>query len=420
MRKLFIINDTFTNKVSYYHLLLFLTFLPFDRFYSELVLASLTVHTLIHFKKEQLRNISWRDLLVLQSIFLLTVLSTVYSRNTGQAFSFWSRQASIFLFPFLLFLTPLDLKKYQRRILAVFAFTCILTILYLYGDAFKTILYYHLPFSSILSSFFINHNFSAPIGLHATYLSLYAAVSLIFLVTMLYAGVSLPQKIWVSLGIAVLLMGLIQLGSRAILVGILLVAAIVLPVYYLREKQRLPFTIVVSLFICVLFIGISRIEGLKARLFDALKTDLGETVPGEEIADPRMLRWEAALALIRQSPIIGHGSGDEVMLLKEAYFRKKLYNSYLFSLNAHNEYLSIWLKSGIVGLAVFLFGLYYGFDKAIRQKNIFLLSFLFLLSIVSVSENFLDVNKGIFFYAFFFSFFLLAGRKQVQKETLVC
>ena len=55
MKKLFIINDTLTNKISYYHLALFLIFLPFDRFYRELVLISLTVHTLIHVGKINFR-----------------------------------------------------------------------------------------------------------------------------------------------------------------------------------------------------------------------------------------------------------------------------------------------------------------------------------------------------------------------------
>ena len=38
MRKLFLIEDTIANKISYYHLAGFLIALPFDFFYSEIIL----------------------------------------------------------------------------------------------------------------------------------------------------------------------------------------------------------------------------------------------------------------------------------------------------------------------------------------------------------------------------------------------
>ena len=47
-----IIKDNLINKISYYHLLAFLLMLPFDQFYSELILISLIVHTLINISKE--------------------------------------------------------------------------------------------------------------------------------------------------------------------------------------------------------------------------------------------------------------------------------------------------------------------------------------------------------------------------------
>jgi O-antigen ligase len=39
-----------------------------------------------------------------------------------------------------------------------------------------------------------------------------------------------------------------------------------------------------------------------------------------------------------------------------------------------------------------------------------------ILSIVSVSENILDLNKGVFFYAFFYSLFLITTSKRKYHE----
>src|SRR6476660_1986754 len=96
--------DTLTNRISFYHLVLLLALLPFDRFYSELVLVSFALHTLIHVKKTAWKKIRDRRLLLLQSVYLLTVFSTLYSRDQSQAFIFWGRQLAICLFPMLLLL----------------------------------------------------------------------------------------------------------------------------------------------------------------------------------------------------------------------------------------------------------------------------------------------------------------------------
>ena len=47
-----------------------------------------------------------------------------------------------------------------------------------------------------------------------------------------------------------------------------------------------------------------------------------------------------------------------------------------------------------------------------------LLSFMVLVTVVSFSEDLLDVNKGIFFYAFFFSFFILSKKKKLSDICL--
>ena len=126
-----------------------------------------------------------------------------------------------------------------------------------------------------------------------------------------------------------------------------------------------------------------------------------------ENTEPRLARWEVILDLVKQSPFVGYGSGPETDLLKDRYFKKGLYISYLNEFNTHNQYLAVLLKTGIVGLLLFLCVLYYGYAAAIKRKDLLLLAFMIMISVVSLSENILDLNKGIFFYGFFFSMLLL-------------
>ena len=125
-----------------------------------------------------------------------------------------------------------------------------------------------------------------------------------------------------------------------------------------------------------------------------------------------MARWSLELELIEKFPFTGYGTGSEKDILKEKYFENKFYLSYLLELNAHNQYLSFLINTGIAGLLLYVYVLYFGFKEAIKRRDFLLLSFMIIIAVVSVSENILDVNKGILFYAFFYSFLLLSISKK--------
>ncbi|MEI9943380.1 MAG: hypothetical protein WDN26_04095 [Chitinophagaceae bacterium] len=85
MENLFIIKENLENKLNYYHIAAFLVLLPFDRFYSELVLISFLFHTLIHSGRRQWRSVgSWQNL-VLSSIFFLTVIGALWASDKNSA-----------------------------------------------------------------------------------------------------------------------------------------------------------------------------------------------------------------------------------------------------------------------------------------------------------------------------------------------
>jgi O-antigen ligase len=105
-------------------------------------------------------------------------------------------------------------------------------------------------------------------------------------------------------------------------------------------------------------------------------------------------------------------------VLKEKYLDKKLYTSYSLEMNTHNQYLGYLLRAGIFGLAVYLFTLGFGYYTAIKYRDLLFLGFMTIVAITSVSENILEVNKGIFFYSFFFSFFVFANNKLFAVKDL--
>ena len=263
MSGLFLIKDNLANKVSYYHLMLFMASLPFNMFYSHLILISFAIHTLIHFNKNTIKPVFKLRTIVLQSVFYITVLSTIYTINPGGAFNQWGNHITIFLIPILFCLNPLDIKKYRPQLLMAFAMVCTATIVYLYFDALVTIRHYKLPFSVLFSSAFNNHNFSEPIAIHATFFSMQVMVALIYMLSVLINEKSLYKNLFYLMCSGILAAGIIQLSSKSIFIVMIIFINIALPFFLLQGTRRWRFIMVsaslsVLAIICILNSGALR------------------------------------------------------------------------------------------------------------------------------------------------------------------
>jgi O-antigen ligase len=413
MKEPFFIKESLTDRITYYLLLVFVMSLPFDRLYSELALISLAIHTVIHLRKEAIRNIRWTVFLLPCSIYLLTVLGTAYTRFYDEAFYEWERQLAMILFPLIIAYNAFDFKKYRFQIILALALSCSLAILYLYYTAFSIISYNQMPVASVFSNAFINHHFSAAIDMHATYFSMYIALGA---AGMIYGCIHTAQNKYRWLFgflLLILLAGLLQLSSRAVLIAFALIVNLVVPLTLLNGKKRFQFITLSIILSMIVFYGITRMDDMKTRMITDLRDDLSESGLNVNLVEPRFRRWQSAWEIIKQSPVYGHGSGSEVAMLKEVYYRDKLYHSYLHELNAHNQYLSMLLKTGLPGLMILLYLFFSGFRYAFRSRDILLASFLIIISAVSFSENVMDANKGIFFFACFFSLLWFSPQKEI-------
>jgi O-antigen ligase len=416
MSGLFQIKDSLANKVSYYHLMLLMASLPFDRFYSHLILISYGIHTLIQLKRGAVKTLfNWRTI-ILQSVFFITALSTFYSINRPEGFNDWGKQIAIFLFPIFFCLNPLDLKKYRPQLLLSFALICTVTVIYLYADALITIRYYQLPISSILSGAFINHNFAEPIDMHATFLSMQLVIALVYLISILVKEANKYYRLFYLLCSVILIAGLIQLSSKSVLMVLFIIINIAVPYFIFQGSKRWRFITVSSLLSVVLIAGVLYSSAFRERIINEFKVDLSKAT-ANETSDGRFARWQVITGLISKKPVVGYGSGSEMGLLQDAFFTHKLYNSYLSKLNAHCEYLSLCLKSGVIGFLIYATTLLWGLVRAFKHKDLLFFTFILLVSIISLSENLLDVDKGIFFYAFFYSFFSFSSKKSFYGKS---
>ncbi|MES1220612.1 MAG: O-antigen ligase family protein [Bacteroidota bacterium] len=409
MKRIFFIKDSIENKISFYHLLFFMLSLPFDRFYSTIILVSFLIHSLIFLRKEKLQRLGF-NILILQSVFIVTLLSVTYALSVSRALDEVSKQLAILLFPLLFAVTSLNIKKYRANLLFAFSLGCTITVVYLFFDALHVILYNKLPLSSLFSPAFVNQNFSLPIDMHATYLSMLLVIAITWLLVQLFNRPGKNRKILFCSCLLFLSAGLIQLGSKSVLIAFVIIINAAFPWFMLKGRNRYHFlSVSLPLFAMMLFVILS-VDVFRNRYVTLLREDLHENTDVAENAG-RVDRWRTAIDLIQKSPVAGTGAGSEIPLLRDLYFEKKMYAAYLNSLNVHNQYLGFLINTGIIGLLVYLGTLTWGFWQAVKKRDVLLLSFIILVVVISFSEDMLDVNKGIFFYAFFFSFFTTPHNK---------
>jgi len=407
MSGLFKVNDTLTNKISYYHLMVLMASLPFDKFYSHLILISYGIHTLIHFSKKNIKPIFNLRMLALQSVFIVTLLAAIYSTDTKGALDEIGRRAVILVIPILFCLNPFDLKKYRDKLLLFFALICTATLLYLYIDALVTIRHFKLPYAMLFSGNFANHNFSEPIGMHATFFSMQIGLALVFLLWLLLKEKAFYNRLLYLTCAVILTAGMVQLSSKSVFIALFLAINIAVPYFLLQGAKRRRYIIIAASLSLLLVAGILSSAAFRERYVTQLATDLSPAKTGESL-DSRLARWNVIVQLIEKKPVVGYGTGTELGLLHDNFFTNRLYNSFLHNLNAHNQYLSFLLKSGVIGLLVYLGALAFGLNVSFHQKDVLLFVFILIITCVSFSENLLDVDKGIFYYAFFYSFFIFS------------
>lgn len=402
IQSMFDINNDSAESVEKLRLILLALFgaaLPFDIFYTTLIIFLLVITMLIDFSTKKINYIP-RAFWIFTGAILLSGIGYFYSTDTWRASYLIERQLVIFIFPILIPLMIQINKTKLNFILWIFSISCTLSVLYLLFNNLSIIFEFNFPIRYLFTSSFFNHNFTAPLGIHATYMSLYLSVGVVFLLKQLTETQQLNKRFLIGLLLFILFIALFFLSSRTIIIALLTVIAIVFPLFFIKNKMRYLITTII-LIIVSFAIG-SQSNYIKKRFSTELAGDLvlnkKYTVNDPE---PRILRWRCAMEIIEKKPLFGHGTGEEIGLLKEKYLQKNMMLSYSEAFNTHNQYLAVLIKNGILGLIAFLLMLFYFFRIAIKAKDFIYFSFLIILSIGFFTENIIDANKGIFFFAFF-------------------
>ena len=132
----------------------------------------------------------------------------------------------------------------------------------------------------------------------------------------------------------------------------------------------------------------------------------------------RYAYWQAALDIVSENKLIGVGTGD-VQKAFDAEYEKT--NSNLLKelrCRSHNQYLTIGVAFGILGMIWFLFTLIYPMVSLNKTRDLLYVSFIIIAMISFLTEDTLESQAGVTFYAFLNAFFLFVHNNKAGTEEI--
>jgi O-antigen ligase len=110
----------------------------------------------------------------------------------------------------------------------------------------------------------------------------------------------------------------------------------------------------------------------------------------------RLIFWKCSVHLIKENFFLGVGIGDLYEELSVCYANIGL--ARLNRFNCHNQYLQVWLSTGIIGFGAFISILILHFKKALRSKDSIYLAFMVVICLGFLTESLLELQRGIVFF----------------------
>lgn len=115
--------------------------------------------------------------------------------------------------------------------------------------------------------------------------------------------------------------------------------------------------------------------------------------------------WSAAISIIQENWILGTGTGDIPDVFKQELTKR---NSPLKDtrMRSHNQFLSFFIAFGFLGFLWFLFALFYPVFAKNKIKDYFFILFLIIVLMSMLTEDTLESQDGLTFFAYFYALFL--------------
>ena len=275
------------------------------------------------------------------------------------------------------------LKTIQSSILELFTFGVLSYIVYCILYYFYFI-YTHPRYTVQIDNYLfwaIENNF--PGTFHRTYIGSYIVLSSVYVLNRYINGRNVKDKIGYGFVFLLELCAIFFLGSKLTMGLFLIINTLLLLKYYRLLILPLYLSIAIGFFL------------VKEWIFKSLTKSYFD----------RTIFFKKSLEIIQENLLFGIGERNILKYFVEI-------NEVKTVLIPHNSFLKELLSNGLLGLIVLLGLLVYSIFIAYKSGNLVFQYFLILVIGLCLIEDFLYMQRGLFFFVFFTVFFVNTGNRK--------
>jgi len=368
------------------------------------------------FDKKSSVKPDYKFIILSSLLYISYAVSLLYTENLAVGFKKLETGSTLLLIPLIFGLAPQNtIFKFREnldKLLSIYVYSTalafVLFFIYFWPQYQMTLLI-HFPTVMIKDL--------GPYNIHPIYICMHGGISLLFALYLISKkSKHLLHTLLIILASVVITLFMLLLVKKGPIISLVLAGG------YLAFTYKNKFIIGGLALLCLLFVGLISFNKDANSKFSELLT-LGKRDQTTKSVDQlsstniRMAIYACAKTAIPNAGFIGYGVGDAQTVLTDCYATK---NSALLEseYNSHNQYLSILLRSGVLGLMAFSIYIIFLINTYYRSRAFIAIAVMMFYLFVMFSENILERENGVVYFSFFTSFLYFICKPIVPANIL--
>lgn len=326
------------------------------------------------------------------AFYMLMVVSVIWSNDRAEAFRGLERQLALVLIPLAFVMMPKLSRNIRNKVFYWFSQALAVFALFFMLKAGFT--YLQLGDSAI----FFYHELVAPLDLNAIYVSVFVALSCVFLMFE-------QKKNKRSIATLIILgLFLILLSSKAIILSLTLLIAVGV---IRRFNKRTAFILFALLGLGIVLILFTR-NPIKDRFqVEITASNLDEVFNKEEFGKVyywtgttiRLFQARIFLEMLEEDKLLfkGYGINNSQPVIAKKHREYDLYKEF-HNYNFHNQYIQAFAELGLFGLLFLFLMLAVILRQYIITNDILWLALFFIMFVVFLTESYLWRQRGLYHF----------------------
>jgi len=345
----------------------------------------------------------WTYFLINSSLYLLYIISLLYTEDLIYGFKKLESAAALIIFPLGFSLAPKMLIeqviKKLNLLSLIFVIAVVTLNLFLFSIAFNSI----TDLTNIICYEEFINAYKGIFKIHSLYLAMLDSIAILMIFHLLKTQRFLYRGLVLFIGGIFLMVVLIVLLKKAAVFALIAAATFMVIKFKLIRTSAFYITLIISVITTIMAFPESSQKFNE--LFTAEKTEVKI-----KSASIQTLLTECNMDAIWGAGIFGYGIGDGKTQLIQCYAAKDSLMAQT-NYNSHNQYVSIIIKAGFVAGAIFIIFLLYNIFRGLKTGAALSVAIVLFYMIMMFTENILERQDGVIYFSLFINFLYFSNRR---------